>query len=161
MQRLITPHFNYCNSLFTDLSVNLAQRLQHAHNACVRYICNIRQSDHVTPSLEKLSWLRLRERRTFHSLSLFFNILNTSTPSYLWNRLNRIHHFHKLGTQSQHWSVLSIPSHNTAFYYSSFRVSLARTWNFLPLSIRDCRTLSELKNKLKVYLLNNQLTFHQ
>ena len=82
------PHFDYCDSLFTDLSVNLAQRLQRVHNVCVRYICNNRRSDHDTPSLEKLSWLRLRERRTFYWLSLLFNILNTSTPSYLSNRFN-------------------------------------------------------------------------
>ena len=155
------PHFDYCDSLFTDLSVNLAQRLQRVHNVCVRYICNIRRSDHVTPSLEKLSWLRLRERRTFHSLSLLFKILNTSTPSYLSNRFNRLSHFHNLGTRSQQCSVLSIPSHNTSLYSSSFTVSLAKTWNSLPLSIRDCGTLSKFKNELNVYLLNNHLTYHQ
>ena len=125
---------------------------------CVRYICNIRRSDHVTPYLEKLSWLRLRERRTFHSLFLLFN---TFTPSYLSNRFNRLSHFQNLGTRSQQCSVLSIPSHNTLLYSSSFTVFLAKTWNSLPLSIRDCRTLSKFKNELNVYLLNNHLTFHQ
>ena len=117
------------------------------HNVCVRYICNIRRSDHITPSLERLSWLRLRERRTFHSLSLLFKILDTSTPSYLSNRFNRLSHFHNLGTRSQQCSILSIPSNNTSLYSSLFTVSLAKTLNSLPLSIRDCRTLSKLKNK--------------
>ena len=65
----------------------------------------------------KLSWLRLRERRTFHSLSLLFKILVTSTPSYLSNRFNRLSHFHNLGTRSQQCSVLSIPSHNISLYF--------------------------------------------
>ena len=155
------PYFDYCDSLFTDLSVNFAQRLQRVHNMCVQYVCNIRRSDHVTPSLKKLSWFRLKKRRTFHSLSLLFNILDTSTPSYLSNRFNRLSHFHNLGTRSQQCSFLSIPSHNTSLYSSSFTVSLAKTWNSLPLSIRDCRTLSKFKNELNVYLLNNHLTFHQ
>ena len=126
----------------------------------VAYICNIRRSDHVTPSLEKLSWLRLRERRTFHSLSLLFNMLNTSTPSYLSNRFYKLSHSHNLGIRSQQCSVLSIFSH-ISLYSSSFTVSLAKTSDSLPLSIRDCRTLSKLKNELNVYLLNNHLTFHQ
>ena len=154
------PHFDYCDSLFTDLSVNLAQRLQLVHNVCVRYICNIRRFDHVTPSLEKLSWLRLRERKTFHSLSLLFKILDTSTPSYLSNRFNRLSHYHNHGIRSQQCSILSIFLHNTSLYTSSFTVSLAKTCNSLPLSIRDRRTLSKLKKKLNVYLLNNNLTFH-
>ena len=43
-----------------------------AQNACrpIRYICNIRRYDHVSPSFRALSWLRLRDRRTAHSLSV-------------------------------------------------------------------------------------------
>ncbi|KAJ4446552.1 hypothetical protein ANN_13249 [Periplaneta americana] len=31
-----------------------SQRLQRVHNACVRFICNIRKYDHITPSLKTL-----------------------------------------------------------------------------------------------------------
>ena len=83
------------------------------------------------------------------------------TDLSVYDTLNSLSHFHNLGTRSQQCSVLSIPSHNTSHYSSSFTVSLAKTWNSLPLSIRDCRTLSKFKNKLNVYLLNNHLTFDQ
>ena len=104
---------------------------------CVWYICKICRSDHVTLPLEKLSWLLLRERRTFHSLFLLFNILNTSTPRYLSNRFSRLSQFHNLRTRSQQCSVLSIHSHNTSLYSSTFTVCLAKTWNSLLLPIRD------------------------
>ena len=105
------PHFDYCDSLLTDLSANLTQRLQRVHNVCVRFICNIRRSDHVTSSLEQLSWLRLRDRRTFHFLSLIYNILHTSTPKYLSNRFSRLSDSQNFDTRSQQYSVLSIPLH--------------------------------------------------
>ncbi|KAJ4435260.1 hypothetical protein ANN_23838 [Periplaneta americana] len=46
------------NSYFIEDYANLSSRLQRVHNACVRYICNIRKYDHVSPSSQTLSWLR-------------------------------------------------------------------------------------------------------
>ncbi|KAJ4441497.1 hypothetical protein ANN_11353 [Periplaneta americana] len=51
---LVLPHFDYCDILLTNLNSNLAQTLQRVHNACIRFICNIRKYDHITPSLETL-----------------------------------------------------------------------------------------------------------
>ena len=134
VESLIIPHFDYCNSLLTDLSDNLTQRLKRVHNVCVRFICNIRRSDHVTPSLEQLSWLCLRDRRTIQSLSLLYKILHTSSPN--------IYQIASVDTRSQQNIVLSIPLYHSTSYSSSLTVSLARTWNLLPFSIRDCPTLS-------------------
>ena len=124
------------------------------------FICNIRRSDHVIPSLEQLAWLRLRYRRTFRSLSLLYDILHTSTPKYLSNRFSRLSDSHIIDTRSQQYSVLSIPLDHTTSYSSSFTVSLARTWNSLPPSIRDCPTLSQFKNKMKRYLIPSQQASH-
>ncbi|KAJ4427844.1 hypothetical protein ANN_25623 [Periplaneta americana] len=66
-----------------DLSSELSVKLQRVQNMCVRYVCNIRRYDHISPSFASLSWLRLKERRTLDSLSLLFRILHTSTPNYL------------------------------------------------------------------------------
>ena len=137
-------------------SATLTQRLQHVHNVCIRFICNIRRSDHVKPSLEQLAWLRLTERRTFHSLSLLYNILHTSSPKYLSNRFSRLSDFHNLDSLFLQYVVLSIPLHHTTSCSSFITVSFARTWNSFPLSIRDCPTLSQLKNNLKRYLNPSQ-----
>ena len=37
VQTLVMPHFDYCDSLFTDLSVNLAQRLQCVYGISVTF----------------------------------------------------------------------------------------------------------------------------
>ena len=63
-----------------------------------------------------LPWLLLRERRTFHSLSLLFNILNTSTPRYLSNSFNRLSHFHNLGTRYLNNALFHLFLHTTPHF---------------------------------------------
>ncbi|KAJ4441761.1 hypothetical protein ANN_11619 [Periplaneta americana] len=45
MQTLVTPHFDYCDVLLSDLSSELSVKLQRAQNMCVRYVCNIRRHE--------------------------------------------------------------------------------------------------------------------
>ncbi|KAJ4436743.1 hypothetical protein ANN_16875 [Periplaneta americana] len=42
LQTLVTPHFDYCDVLLSDLSSELSV-IQRAQNMCVRYVCNIRR----------------------------------------------------------------------------------------------------------------------
>lgn len=146
---LVMPHFDYCDSLLTDLTEHLNQRLQRAHNACIRFVCNTRRFDHVTPSFNMLSWLRLKERRQLHSLSLLFKILNSSTPRYLSSRFQRLS-----VARANDLGLLRIPQHRTSAYSSSFSVALPRVWNSLPREIRDCRTYSMFHSKVRKMLLD-------
>ena len=86
IQTLVMPHFDYCDSLLTNIISLLAERLQRFHNVWMRLICNTRKFDQRTPSFQLLSWVRLKERRTIHSLSLLFRIVHTSTPNYMLSR---------------------------------------------------------------------------
>ena len=82
IETLVIPHFEYGDLLFTDLKTNLSDRLQHADNACIQYINNIR----VSPSSRALSWLRLNDRRTAHSHALGkgIPITNHEGPRGMW-----------------------------------------------------------------------------
>ena len=151
------PHFDYCDVLLSDLSSELSVKLQRAQNMCVRYVCNIRRYDHISPSFASLSWLRLKERRTLHSLSLLFRILHTSTPNYLSSRFSYLYSNHDVNTRSLICGTLSIPLHRTSCYSSSFTVSTSRQWNSLSQSIRGCKTINTFKNSLKDNLLSISL----
>ena len=154
---LVMPYFHYCDTLLTDLNLNLTQRLQRVHNACIRFICNIRWTDHVTPSFELLSWSRLKQQRLLHSLCLLFQILHrpTSSPEYLASRFHYLSATPNLSTRSQHNSLLIIPSHRATLFSLSFTVNMAHIWNSRPRDIRTCRTLYTFKNKLRRHLALN------
>ena len=157
VQSLLMPHFDYCDVIFTDLNARQTERLQRVHNACVRFICNIRKADHISPSFNMLSWFRLKERRAIHSLTLLYNILHTSTPVYLASRFQYLSSCHTKDTRSRHHTTLSIPLHRTSFYSLSFTISVAKLWNTLPQNVRDCQTLLQFKNKLERHFLANYL----
>ncbi|KAJ4449009.1 hypothetical protein ANN_00403 [Periplaneta americana] len=83
-----------------------------------------------------LSWVRLKERRTIHSLTLLFNILQNSKPRYIASRFQHLSSYHEIDTRSQHHIIVSIPKHRTSCYYSSFTVSAAHLWNSLPQRVK-------------------------
>ncbi|KAJ4429392.1 hypothetical protein ANN_21549 [Periplaneta americana] len=155
VQTLILPHFDYCDVLFSDLRIDSAQKLQRVHNACVRFICNVRYYDHISPSFEKLSWLRLHERRNLHSLSLLYRIMHTSSPYYLFARFHTLSRYHNINTRSQRDNTLEIPLHTSSLYSSSFTVATSRHWNSLPPEVKGCRTLKSFKSKLENYLMTS------
>ena len=150
VQTLVMSHFDYCDILLTDLAENLSDKLQRVHNMCIRYIFNIRRYEHISPSFEDLSWLRLNYSRTLHSLVLLFKILRNSSPNYLSSRFHFLSSNHDLSTRSQHNLTLSIPYHRSSLYSTSYSVSSSRRWNSLPLGVRDCRTLASFKRLCSV-----------
>lgn len=156
IQTLVMPYFDYCDVLYSDLSVELSMRLQRVHNACVRFIFNSRRYDHVSEYFFQLSWLRLRERRSVHSLCLLYQILNNSTPIYLVPRFTLLASHHNRDTRSQHNLVLSIPFHQTSLYSASFTIHTARSWNSLSQEIRSSRSLKSFKYTLLRNVFNEQ-----
>ena len=111
--------------------------------------------EHISPSFEDLSWLRINDRRTLHSLVLLLQILRTSSSNYLASRFHILPSNHDLTTRSQHNSTLSILYHRTSLYFTSCSMSSSRYWNSLSLDIRICRTLAFFKRLVNNLLLSS------
>ncbi|KAJ4433995.1 hypothetical protein ANN_16314 [Periplaneta americana] len=78
VQTLVMPHFDYCDIILSNLNANLSNRLQRVHNACVRYICNIRSTlKKKSPGRNSIA-LRLSEA-TVSRLSRFLRYRNYVT----------------------------------------------------------------------------------
>ena len=56
---VVLSRLDYCNRVLFGLSANLIQRLQSVQNAAARLIFRIRRSEHITPALISLHWLRI------------------------------------------------------------------------------------------------------
>ena len=79
---LVLSRSDYCNRILFGLPANLIQRLQSVQNAAARLIFRIRRSEHITPALISLHWLRVSERisfklavmtyRSIHGISLYY-----------------------------------------------------------------------------------------
>jgi len=59
--QLVTSHIEYCNSLLYDVSDYNINRFQRIQNSAARIVINTRKYDHITPILQKLHWLPVRQ----------------------------------------------------------------------------------------------------
>ncbi|KAI5739250.1 hypothetical protein M8J77_016864 [Diaphorina citri] len=148
---LVFPHFDYCDQVYGGLSGELAQSLQVAQNACVRYVCNLRRYDHVSDFYTQLKWLSLEKRRNVHDLTLLFKILTTQMPHYLHEVFQYLSDLGHYPTRSQNTRALEIPLHRTLAYSNSFHIRAARLWNNLPVDIRNTLSTDGFKVLVKEF----------
>jgi hypothetical protein len=65
------------------LSAGTIEKLQRVQNCAARVITGVRRSDHITPVLNVLHWLRISERIEYKVLLLAYKCLHNSAPEYL------------------------------------------------------------------------------
>jgi len=79
---LVLSRLDYCNSVLFGLPANLIQRLQPVQNATARLIFRIRRSEHITPALISIHWLRVPERIYFGLAVMTYRSIQGTSPSY-------------------------------------------------------------------------------
>jgi len=57
--------------------------LQRIQNSAARIVTNTRKYDHITPILQKLHWLPVRQRIHFKILLITYKSINDMAPEYL------------------------------------------------------------------------------
>jgi len=65
VQAFITCRLDYCNSLLYGISNYLLQKVQSIQNATAHLITETQRCECITPVLEKLHWLPVRQRAEF------------------------------------------------------------------------------------------------
>src|SRR6218665_1577278 len=69
--------------LLLNIDVTQINRLQAIQNALARAVTKTPKHHHITPLLKKLHWLKIPERIKYKVISLSYNTLQSSQPSYL------------------------------------------------------------------------------
>src|SRR6218665_3828754 len=132
---IVHSKLDYCNSLFLNLDSTQIQRLQLIHNSLARAVTRMPRHHHITPVLKSLHWLKIPERIHFKVLSVTYNSLQSSQPTYL-RELFTIQPTRS--TRSSSCLTLSRPlitSHLT-FSQRAISVTAPRLWNDLPPELR-------------------------
>lgn len=153
-ETLVLSHFNYCDVVYGFcLDSTDKNRIQKVQNSCIRFIYNLRKYDHISHTFKDLVWLNMENRRRLHFLVFVKRIVDSSIPSYLFNRLVHRSFFHSRNTRTSH--MYSIPSHTTEMYKSSFTYSSAYYFNKLPEELKTQSNFT-FKKQLKATFLNEQ-----
>lgn len=148
---LVFPYLDYCCLVYHDLTGELNTKLQRLINSCIRFIFNLRRSEHITPYRHRLNWLSVSNRRLYFLGIQTYRILNIFSPSYI-EELFTVPDESLRRSPRFPASTFHIPNHSTSTYHCSFRLSAIYFWHTLPLEIRTASSLSIFKGKLFSYL---------
>lgn len=154
---IICSRLDYCNSLYSGLSVTNLNRLQRVQNDLARVVLGLKKFDHITAGLMDLHWLPIKYRIDFKIAALTYKILNTYSPSYLFDVLTP--YFPPRDLRSSNRLLLTVPTSKTVIGSRSFSHSAPIIWNALPLYLRDCNTFLSFRKKLKTLFFNNAFKF--
>ena len=151
-QALVTPHLDYCNTVYLDACITLKARIQRLSNCSIRYIFGIRKYEHVSPYRRQLNWLCTDTRRLYFTGIIIYKILRLQQPPYLIDLFTKYIPKHK--TRSILFTKeLKLPTIKGCGS-SSFQLHGTIFWNSIPYNIRVLSCLNSFKTALMKYLLS-------
>ena len=126
-------------------------KLQHIQNSLARAITNTSKYQHITPTLEKLYWLPIKESSTnsvfSHTKHLQINNLHIFTMVF--------HFRHTLFLQDL-LIHLFFPFHMSDHYLAKgLSLSLVYDWNSLPPDTQNLNSLPIFRSRLKTHAFKN------
>ena len=144
---LIESHIRYADVIWGSLSNTKIEFLQHLQDRAVSMIHTSRIKDNWT-----LKFLSVKQLITFDCAVMAYKIVNKLCPENLWNKFN-------LGSHNSRYNTrfcrnIHIPKYNLEYAKKGFSYSALKTWNEIPLSIRELPTLFHFKKQLKMYLMS-------
>jgi hypothetical protein len=98
---LIIANIDYCNALFICSPKYVTDLLQKVLNKAVRFIFDLKRTDHISPFLCQLHILPVLFRIKFKVCLIAFKIINGMAPGYLADKVNLFRQtstaYHRLG----------------------------------------------------------------
>ena len=152
---LIQPYMDYCcSSWYSALSAKLRQRIDVLQRRMVRFVFSHGPRHHVdSVDLKRLSWMSIADRVGYFKMMHVFKIRHGLAPSYLTERFTRVEQRHSYNTRGsgRNFSV----SDEICGSLVSFSYTAVKLWNQMPTDIKEARTLTIFKKKLREYTFRN------
>jgi retron-type reverse transcriptase len=149
---LIFSHLNYCPTIWGKCNTTRLDDIQRCLNfaAKVAHEGNFTKSDHVTPLLNKLGWLNIRERLELHDATRVYKIQNkTSCPNGIV--LSSRGATHNRTTRNS--SDIDTEIRRTQTSAKAFSVSGPKVFNKLPAEVKNSTNASSFRKECTKLLL--------
>ena len=157
VQALVTSRLDYCNAALAGVPAEQVQRLQRVQNDAARLILRKRRMEHVTPLLQQLHWLPVKDRIAYKLATLAYRHFDGTLPPYLSVTLTTYQPPRELRSSGER--LLTPPVRNMKTVGDrAFSFLAPAVWNSLPCDLRDATSLPVFKTHLKTHLFKAFLT---
>ena len=130
---LVLSRLDYGNATLAGITDRLMDRLRSVLNASARLIYASRRTEHVTPLLRDLHWLRYPDRIDYKLAVLVYRCLHGLAPSYLADEFTRVSEIvSRRNLRSASTANLVVPHfQRKTLGGRAFPVAAAQAWNSL------------------------------
>ena len=148
---LTLTRLDYCCSTLACLPARQLNRLQSVLNDAARLVYSARRTEHVSPLLRELHWLRVPQRIEFRLAVLVYRCLHGTAPQYLADGLQRVADISSRSRlRSASSALLQVPrSKHKTIGDRAWPVAAAKVWNVLPPSVTSSQSLLQFGRALK------------
>ena len=148
---LITSRLDYCNSVLYGITAVQLDRLQRIQNNAACLITKTNRCDHITPVLQTLHWLPVKQRILYKILVFTYGAIHGTAPEYI-SELITIYEQSRTLRSSAVLSLEQPISRTVTYGDRSFACAAPSQWNKLPPSVRNAKSITCFKSKLKTHL---------
>ena len=111
-----------------------------------------RKYDHITPVLQDLHWLPVKQRINYKIFLMTYKALNGKAPDYI-SELVQLYVPRRPNMKSVDKYELYKPRYNKErFGKRSFAIAAPSLWNSLPLDVKKAPSVNCFKSRLKTHL---------
>ena len=153
---LVTPHFNYCDTVWGGLSKKLTKDLQRTGNFAAKALLGKKKRDSATDALVKLNMMPLEDKRSVHLGVLVHKLNRNIGPKQLVeNYKGLIDRGHSHQTRMASRRQMNQVQHSSSRFERSTIYRAVDTWNTIPDKIRQIESTSAFKRQYQAHLLSN------
>ena len=147
VQSLALSVINYCLPVYGTATATQLRRVQSLQNFAAK-ICveGAKRSDHATPIIKQLEWLKIDKKLLFDVAITVFKIRNNTLPAWFMRLPTNNEVLH--GRFTRQLNNLHVPRHNTDCGGRSLHILGPKVWNSLPSHITNSGSLPTFKAKL-------------
>ena len=83
IESLVLSKLYYCSTVWANTSDSNIKKLQLVQIFAARIITGARKYDHITPYLQQLGWLSVKDHISYRDFLVMFKCINGMAPEYL------------------------------------------------------------------------------
>ena len=144
----IRPLLEYGDVIWDTKALYLTKKLENVQIEAARIVTGSTRLVSIDKLYVETGWERLSVRREQHRLVYFYKMVNNLTPNYLAELVPQsFENIHEHNTRNS--SIIPPVRSRTALYSNYFLPQTVRSWNLLPVNIKNSTSVHAFKSHFK------------